>query len=75
VFASEDRVVLDTLLENLLMFTWAVIDVFLPNACEAESRCGCACLGAELSYPFARHHEVISVVMVWALVLEAYVAT
>jgi hypothetical protein len=43
---SEDWIIVDTLLEDLMMLTWAVNEVFLPGACEADSRCDCACLDA-----------------------------
>jgi hypothetical protein len=52
---SKEWVILDTLLEKLLMLTCAcaINEVFLPDACEAESSCDCV-------YPIAESSQVVT---------------
>jgi hypothetical protein len=72
--ASEDGVIVDALLEKFVMLTRGIREFCLPDACQAESRCDCACLVAKISDQLASHQNFPTVATSGALVFDGYVA-
>jgi hypothetical protein len=72
---SENRIVVDALLEKSVMRTRGAMRLSLTDTYEAKSRCDCACLVAKICYATARNHNVRTVVNWNTLVFDRYVAT